>query len=141
MMRALVFGVATLLSVLTALGACFSDRPHATAPNPSLTGDCRLPVGAPPVGGVRAIVAIRELRFVPDTVRVPAGTSITWINCEDDGSGLSHTTTSDTGTWDSGLLGPGAVHDQRFDTPGVYSYHCGPHPFMTATVIVQDAAA
>jgi plastocyanin len=33
------------------------------------------------------------------------------------------------------------VHDQRFDTPGVYSYHCAPHPFMTATVIVQEAAA
>jgi plastocyanin len=120
-----------------AFAACFSDRPHALAQDPSVGGNCRVPVGAGVVGSVGAIVAIREFRFVPDTIRVPAGTKITWINCEEAFADEPHTTTSDAAVWRSELLAPGDLYERRFDQPGTYPYFCEPHPFMTATVIVE----
>lgn len=135
MRRRLTSAGAVLLAL--AIVSCFSDRPHPLEQEPTLSGNCRVPVGSGVVGSVSAIVAIREFRFVPDTIRVPAGTVITWINCEEDFADEPHTTTSDEEVWRSGLLSPGDLFQQRFDQPGTYPYFCEPHPFMTATVIVE----
>ena len=128
-----------LLGLALAGAACFSDRPHPLAQAPPVSGNCRVPVGSGVVGSVGAIVAIREFRFVPDTIRVPAGTKITWINCEEDFADEPHTTTSEAGAdnWRSELLAPGDLYERRFDQPGTYPYFCEPHPFMRATVIVE----
>jgi plastocyanin len=135
MRRALTSAGAVLLAL--AIVSCFSDRPHPLEQEPNLSGNCRVPVGSGVVGSVSAIVAIREFRFVPDTIRVPAGTVITWINCEEDFADEPHTTTSDQEVWRSDLLSPGDLYQRRFDQPGTYPYFCEPHPFMTATVIVE----
>jgi plastocyanin len=129
-------GVA-LLALAPALAACVSDRPQPVEQEPSLAGNCRVPVGSEVVGSVSAIVAIREFRFLPDTIRVPAGTAITWLNCEEDFADEPHTTTSEAGGWQSPLLSPGDLYQRRFDQPGTYTYFCEPHPFMTATVVVE----
>jgi plastocyanin len=128
---------AALLALAPAFAACVSDRPHPVEQDRSIAGDCRVPVGSGVVGSVGGIVAIREFRFLPDTIRVPAGTNITWINCEEDFADEPHTTTSEEGGWRSDLLSPGDLYQRRFDQPGTYSYFCEPHPFMTATVIVE----
>lgn len=137
MKRFVITAIAAVVTLWLGLAACFSDRPHPVDPNLSIVGDCRLPVGASAVGSVGAIVAIREFRFVPDTIRVPVGTRITWINCEEDFANEPHTATSDAAVWTSELLSPGDLYERRFDEPGTYLYHCEPHPFMTATVIVE----
>ena len=128
---------AAILALALPFVACFSDRPHPVEAGQQVDGDCRVPVGSSVVGSVGAVVAIRGFRFVPDTIRVPAGTRITWINCEEDFADEPHTTTSEAGAWQSDLLSPGDLYERRFDQPGVYPYFCEPHPFMTATVIVE----
>lgn len=132
-----IVACAALLGSGLAFVACFSDHPHPLENDQSVIGNCRVPVGSGVVGSVGAIVAIREFRFVPDTIRVPAGTKITWINCEEDFADEPHTTTSAAQAWRSDLLSPGDLFERRFDEPGVFDYFCEPHPFMTATVIVE----
>ena len=58
---------------------------------------------------------------------------VTWINCDED----SHTSTADGGQWSSPLLAPGDAFTQAFDAPGELAYHCEPHPFMRARVVVE----
>jgi prepilin-type N-terminal cleavage/methylation domain-containing protein len=47
-----------------------------------------------------------------------------------------HTTTSDTGLWDSGFLGPPSTFSHTFTQVGTFTYHCDLHPDMTGQVIV-----
>jgi plastocyanin len=110
-----------------ALAGCFSKR-EATAP---AEGVCSLPLDEGVPGST--IVVIRDFAFGPGDVRVRAGERITWINCDED----QHTSTADGGEWASPLLSPGDGFTQTFSTPGEFSYHCEPHPFMTGRIIVE----
>ena len=113
--------------------ACFSEHSDSTTA-PGTSALCSLPLG-PGVGG-STLVAIRDFSFQANDVRITAGTSVTWLNCEPSGT-PSHTSTSDQGAWQSPLLAPGDAFTQTFDSPGVFTYHCDPHPFMTGTVTVE----
>lgn len=77
-------------------------------------------------------VRMHNLRFTPDTLRVPAGTVIVWQN-EDP---LPHTVTAADGSWDSGDIPPGGAWRRRFTEPGTVHITCAPHPFMHAVVVV-----
>jgi plastocyanin len=48
-----------------------------------------------------------------------------------------HTSTADGGQWASPLLANGDAYTQTFEVVGDFPYHCEPHPFMTARVIVE----
>ena len=120
-MKRLIVGVLALAGV--AVVACFSER----GSGPVVTGaaECRVPVTV--IDSMHYIIAIRNFAFHPDSIAVPVGATVTWVNCEDAGV-EAHTTTSDTtGIWDSPLLIPGARFSHRFPTGGVYPYHCIPH--------------
>ena len=119
------------LAGVVVAAACFSEH-SPTAPGTSAA--CTLPLG-PGVGG-STLVAIRDFSFQATEIRVKAGTSVTWLNCEPAGT-QSHTSTSNQGLWQSPLLAPGDAFTRTFDTPGVFPYHCDPHPFMTGTVTVE----
>ncbi len=126
---------AALLSLGLA-SACVSERPDPAGPvEPG--ADCVVPVG---LGG--AIVPISDFRFVPDTIRVPAGESVAWVNC-DPAPIEPHTTTADAGGWDSGALDPpsaggaGGTFVEDFPEAGTFRYHCTVHPFMTGVVLVE----
>ncbi|MBV9282439.1 MAG: plastocyanin, partial [Chloroflexi bacterium] len=60
------------------------------------------------------------------------GTRIIWTN--DDG--FQHTTTSDTGLWNSGPMNSGARFARVFNKAGTFAYHCTIHPFMHGTIRV-----
>ena len=62
---------------------------------------------------------------------VKTGTTVTWSNKDD----TIHTTTSNTGLWDSGVLAVGKSFSFTFSTPGVFDYHCNVHP-MTGEIVV-----
>lgn len=83
--------------------------------------------------GKTVVVDIKSLRFAKRTVTVEAGTTIAWRNRDP----LSHTVTSDSTGFDSGEIRPDAGWSHTFTVPGTYSYHCGPHPNMQATVVVR----
>jgi plastocyanin len=114
--------------------ACFSDR--GSGPSGNLAAECRLPVTE--INSMHYLVALRDFVFHPDTLTIPAGATVTWVNCEDVGQ-EPHTTTSDTtGIWNSGDLNPGDRFSHTFPTPGHFPYHCIPHsPFMIGEIIVQ----
>jgi len=114
------------------LAGCFSEKTTA-GPLP-LTGDCKVPNTA--AGTV--VVLVRNFTFIPEQVTVKRGSKVTWVNCEDPGSD-AHTSTSDTGVWDSPSIPVGAVFTRTFDSaPGtVFNYHCTPHPFMKGIISVE----
>jgi plastocyanin len=84
------------------------------------------------VPGAAARVRIVDFAFMPRSVTIAVGGGVSWKN-----TGASpHTTTSDTGEWDSGVLNPGSTFSHRFNSAGTFFYHCNIHPFMTAKVTV-----
>ena len=78
-------------------------------------------------------VSISKFTFVPATITIAAGQSVTWTNADP----VAHTTTSDDKVWDSGSLLPNATFSTTFSQPGTYAYHCTIHPFIRGTVVVQ----
>lgn len=84
--------------------------------------------------GARAVV-IRDFAFQPGELRIRVGETVSWTN--DDL--VPHSITSDDGRFDSGLLAPGEGYSRRFEEAGRYPYHCTPHPFMKAVIVVEPA--
>lgn len=82
---------------------------------------------------VKIITKNMTFTFSPTTLKVKVGTTVTWKNM----TTVSHTSTSDTGVWDSGIIAPGGSFSFKFTTKGKFTYHCNIHPFMKATIIVS----
>jgi plastocyanin len=121
------------LAGVLVVAACFSEHSPA-APTNGSSALCSLPL-EPGVEG-STLVVIRSFAYQTRDVRVTAGSSVTWVNCEPEGTS-PHTSTSDDGLWDSPMLTTGQVYTRTFDTPGVFPYYCAPHPFMVGTVTVE----
>ena len=91
-------------------------------------------VTAPHVGAVGvAAVDIKEFAYTPPTLTVTAGTTVKWINHDEE----PHTITSASGTFTSAGLSHDDVFAQTFLRPGRYEYFCALHPRMKAVVIVK----
>ena len=71
--------------------------------------------------------------FNPSIVDARAGDTIVWHNT----GTLQHSVTADT--FDAGLIDPGKTFSRLFDQPGVYAFHCTPHPWMKGVVRVTSA--
>jgi plastocyanin len=78
-------------------------------------------------------VWIQGMAFIPSTITVAAGTTITWTNKD----ATSHTVTSNTALFDSGTISSNGTYSFKFTVTGTFQYHCTLHPSMTATVIVN----
>lgn len=79
-------------------------------------------------------VKIDNFSFTPMSLKVAAGTTVTWTNDDD----VPHTVVSDdTKTFKSHALDTGDHFSYTFTKPGKYSYFCSVHPRMTAEVVVQ----
>jgi plastocyanin len=71
--------------------------------------------------------------FVPDTLTVSKGTTVSWTN----GDSTLHTVTSgspeagNSGTeFDSSYLAAGKTFQHQFNTAGTFDYYCTLHPYM-----------
>jgi plastocyanin len=78
-------------------------------------------------------IVIKKFQFSEPTLTIAAGTTVDWINQDDD----AHTVTADDGRFASAGLDQGEKFSYRFTTPGTYAYHCALHPHMTARIIVR----
>ncbi len=119
----------SLLAILVGGYACggSSTEPAGTSGQPSTS------------------VIIQDFSFNAATLRVSLGTQVRWTN-----QGLSgHTSTSDSGLWDSGVIsgaggggygggGAGGNYSRTFVRVGEFAYHCSIHPQMKGTVIVAE---
>ena len=127
---AVLAGVAAGLAG-AALVACFSER----GAGPTNTGaECSVPVTV--IDSKHYIIAIQNFGFHPNSITVPVGATVTWVNCEPSGT-EPHTTTATGGAWSSPDLSPGDRFSHTFPAGGVFPYHCTPHPFMLGEVDVQ----
>src|SRR5258708_37151544 len=62
-------------------------------------------VARPTVQGAQVSVGIQDYQFAPATLTVSVNTTVLWTNQGAD----THTTTSDTGAWNSGTLTKGGT--------------------------------
>ena len=88
---------------------------------------------ASPAGEQECRVNIENFAFVPATIEIEVGTTVTWENHDT----APHTATADDGTFDSDELAQGETFSYTFDQPGEFPYFCEIHPNMTGTVIVR----
>ena len=85
-----------------------------------------------------ASVTINNYQFSPNSIAVLPGTTITWTNKQADDS---HTVTSDSGAFDTGVIKKaGGTASLTFTTAGTFTYHCTIHPSMHGTVVVSASA-
>ena len=84
------------------------------------------------VSGGAAHLRIVNYAFVPKTLTVRAGTTITVTNNDS----TAHTATASSGAFDSGTVKPGQSASFTLRKPGTYSYYCQFHAFMTGTIKV-----
>jgi len=66
-------------------------------------------------------------------VSVAVGGSVTWVNNDN----VTHTSTANNASWNSGSIAPGSQFTTTFATAGSYTYHCAIHPGMVGTINVQ----
>ena len=81
-----------------------------------------------------AAVTIKGYAFGPATIKVKKGTTVVWTNQDS----VQHSVVADSGKWESSLLAQGATYSHTFAAAGTFAYHCGPHPYMKATIEVTE---
>jgi plastocyanin len=80
-----------------------------------------------------AEVKIDNFSFGPQTVTVPVGATVTWINRDD----IPHTVVSTDGVFKSKVRDTDETFSYTFTKAGTYPYFCSVHPKMTGQIIVQ----
>jgi plastocyanin len=93
--------------------------PSATASPAAVAGDA---------------VSIDNMAFVPAMLTVPAGSTVTWTNHDEE----PHTVAASDGSFHSPGLGSQGTYSHTFPTAGKFDYICSIHPFMHATVVVTQ---
>ena len=94
-------------------------------------------VGATPARAADPVtVRIDNFTFGPETVVVPPGTAVTWVNGDD----IPHTVVAQDKRFRSKTLDTDESFTFVFETPGEYAYFCSLHPHMTGKVVVRPSA-
>ncbi|HET7789238.1 MAG TPA: cupredoxin family copper-binding protein [Gemmatimonadales bacterium] len=80
-----------------------------------------------------AVVHIRAFKYQTDTVTIAVGQTVGWVNDDP----VAHAVVIESGNVNSGLIPQGAAFRHTFATAGTFVYHCTPHPYMKAVVVVK----
>ena len=81
----------------------------------------------------RAQIIVKNFMFVPTSLTVKTGSTVTWANLDDE----PHTVVGDAGLFRSGALDTHESFSFSFDKPGTYHFTCSIHPYMVGTIVVQ----
>ena len=127
---------ATSPSVTFGSGATTPGMPGMSGSMPSMPGapastSASAPASAPVAGNA---VSIDNFAFVPATLTVAAGSTVTWTNQDEE----PHTVVANDGSFRSPGMGSQATYSHTFATAGKFDYVCSIHPFMHATVVVTQ---
>jgi plastocyanin len=87
---------------------------------------------AAPVAG--DAVSIDNFAFVPATLTVRVGSTVTWTNHDEE----PHTVAASDGSFHSPGMDSQGTYSHTFPTAGKFDYICSIHPFMHATVVVTQ---
>jgi plastocyanin len=139
----LVLGTLVLATLLSLNGCSDSlaAKPNGTAATGNLdtaTQPVKVAPDAKPDAASSAApnqVTIDNFAFSPQTLTVPVGTKVTWINRDD----VPHTATStvEPRVFDSKALDTDDKFSFVFTAPGTYPYFCAVHPHMTGEIVVK----
>jgi plastocyanin len=147
-MRGRLWGARVLLLVLAAAGC--SSPPSVKAPSvtfgsmattpgmsgmpsmPNMPADTAVSTAAPAAPVAGNAVDIDNFAFAPATLTVAAGSTVTWINKDEE----PHTVVANDGSFHSPGMGSQATFSYTFPKAGTFDYVCSVHPFMHATVVV-----
>jgi plastocyanin len=78
-------------------------------------------------------IKIDNFTFGPAALKVPVGTTITWVNRDD----IPHTVVNTDKTFKSKVLDTDDRFSFTFTKAGTFPYFCSIHPKMTGTVVVE----
>ena len=80
-------------------------------------------------------VRIENYQYAPVEVNIKAGDTVRWVNRE---KRTSHSVVfPKEGGLESERMFPDESWQRRFDKAGRYEYHCGPHPEMKGSIVVE----
>ena len=82
-------------------------------------------------------VSIDNFTFTPASLKVKAGTTVTWTNKDDIPHGIA---SSDNAFKKSKALDTDDSYSFTFTTPGTFQFFCYIHPHMVGTIVVEAAA-
>jgi plastocyanin len=78
-------------------------------------------------------IEISNFSFAPAALTVPVGTTVTWVNDDDE----PHTVVESNTLFKSHALDTGDKFSFTFTTPGKFQYFCTIHAHMVGTVVVE----
>jgi plastocyanin len=105
---------------------------------PAVTAAGRPGSGSGEAARTSAAVTVTRVKMVnfafrPRSITISKGTKVRWAVTEG-----THSTTSNTGLWDSGVLSAGGSFARVFRRAGTFKYHCSVHPTtMKGVITVQ----
>jgi plastocyanin len=113
---------ALLAALALGLAACGSGEDE---------GDAPASASACPEGAV--VIAMRDIKFVPEDARAKVGDTVCWPNEE----AIQHNAVAESGAdFQSELYGEGETFTTKLTEPGTVEYVCTVHPSMTGTIEV-----
>ena len=111
-------------------GPAASVAPNTSASPPAGASGT---TGAPGPTGTAPAVTIDKFRFEPESLNVKVGDMVTWTNKES----AAHSVVADDKSFTSqDRMKQGDSFSHAFTAPGTFSYFCGIHDYMKATVTV-----
>jgi len=125
------------LFVLLSVVSLIAIAPSAFADHHEVT------ITSPPGAGTPGCEQTADGCFIPSTVTIEVGETVTWENNDTAAHTASGGNPTDglTGPWDSSLIMAGGSFSYTADTAGTFDYYCMVHPWMEGTVIVEAEAA
>lgn len=111
------FGLLAALMITSTLTACS----NATTP------------AAPTEPVAENQVTVADRMYSPTTLTISVGDTVTWVFAD---RGMAHNVVADDNSFRSQLMETGQF-THTFDTAGTFTYHCTPHPDMTASIVVE----
>lgn len=127
---------AVLLATLVALAGCSADLPGPTATMTTAAGPLTASDGADAIDPVadEGTITIQGFVFAPNSVRLPAGMSVRWVNRDD---AVHSIVANDRTAFGSGLLNKGEEFSFRPTVAGRIDYICGVHQYMKGRLLVE----
>jgi plastocyanin len=78
-------------------------------------------------------VKIDNFTFSPNTLTLPVGSTVHWINKDD----IPHNVVSEDKSFKSKVMDTDEQFSYTFTKPGTYTYFCSIHPKMTGKIVIQ----
>jgi plastocyanin len=110
---------------LLAASGCKDNSSNPTGPNYNT-----------PIANVNTntnTIVLGNSSFSPALDTIAVNSTVTWNNT----SGIAHTSTSNSGVWDTGNIPAGSTATTTFNTAGTFPYHCKYHSGMVAVIVVR----